>query len=259
MDTSATPSSATSATYPVIDRVRHELKRRELTVESVDSITPQMLRITLIGESLSDFVSLGADDHVKVLVPGANGEMEMRDYTPRSYDNQAGRLVLDFAVHEAGPATKWALETKPGATVTIAGPRGSAVITGVSKWVLVGDETALPAIGRLIEEAKAGDEIIAIGAVTGSAEEQQFASAAALDMRWVHRPALAVTDPLPIIAALDELALTADTFVWVAAEASVARAIKIYLTENRNHPLPWLKAAGYWTRGLADSSVKTID
>lgn len=183
----------------------------------------------------------------------------MREYTPRSYDNEAGRLVLDFAVHEAGPATKWALETKPGSTVTIAGPRGSAVITGVRKWVLVGDETALPAIGRLIEEAKAGDEIIAIGAVTGSAEEQQFAGAATLDMRWVHRPALAVTDPLPIIAVLDELVLTADTFVWVAAEASVARAIKIYLTQNRNHPLPWLKAAGYWTRGLADSSMKTID
>lgn len=259
MDTSATPPSPEPQNYPVIDRVRHELKRRELIVDAIDYITPQMLRITLGGASLSDFVSLGADDHVKVVVPGANGEMEMRDYTPRSYDNEAGRLVLDFAVHEAGPATKWALQAKPGSTVTIAGPRGSAVITGVSKWVLVGDETALPAIGRMIEEAKAGDVITAIGAVTGKQEEQQFASAAKLSMRWVHRPASAVTDPLPIIAALDEIELTADTFVWVAAEASVARAIKTYLTASRNHPLPWLKAAGYWTRGAADTSMKTID
>ncbi len=256
MDTSATPSSPT---YPVIDRVRHELKRRELTVEAIQYITPQMIRITLRGESLSDFVSLGADDHVKLVVPGANGEMEMRDYTPRSYDNESGRLVLDFAVHEAGPATKWALDAKPGSTVTVAGPRGSAVITGVSKWVLVGDETALPAIGRLIEQAGAGDVITAIGVVTDRNEEQQFASPARLETHWVHRPASAVSDPMPIIEKLDGIALTADTFVWVAAEASVARAIKTYLTTGRKHPLPWLKAAGYWTRGLADSSIKTID
>lgn len=259
MDTSATQTSSSSQAYPVIERVRHEIKRRELAVETVDYITPHMLRITLIGESLSDFTSLGADDHVKVVVPGAGGEMEMRDYTPRSYDNETGRLVLDFAVHEAGPATKWALEAKPGSTVTIAGPRGSAVISGVSKWVLVGDETALPAIGRLIEEARAGDVITAIGAVMDRSEEQQFSSAAKLTMRWIHRPASSVTDPAPLIAALDGIELSADTFVWVAAEASVARAIKTYLTTGRNHPLPWLKAAGYWTRGAADSSVKTID
>ncbi len=259
MDTSATASSPHSQNYPLIDRVRHELKRRELNVDAVEYITPRMLRITLGGGSLSDFVSLGADDHVKLVVPGANGEMEMRDYTPRSYDNEAGRLVLDFAVHEAGPATRWALQAKPGSIVTIAGPRGSAVMTGVSKWVLVGDETALPAIGRLIEEAKVGNVITAIGVVTSKQEEQQFASVAELSMRWVHRPASAATDPMPIIAALDEIELTADTFVWVAAEASVARAIKTYLTASRNHPLPWLKAAGYWTRGAADTSMKTID
>lgn len=256
MDTSTATSSPA---YPVIDRVRHELKRRELTVDAVDYITPQMLRITLRGETLSDFVSLGADDHVKLVIPGADGEMEMRDYTPRSYDNETGRLVLDFAVHEAGPATRWALEAKPGSAVTVAGPRGSAVITGVSKWVLIGDETALPAIGRLIEEAKAGDVITAIGVVTDRHEEQQFKSAAKLETHWVHRPASAVTDPMPIIETLDGIELTADTFVWVAAEASVARAIKTYLTTSRNHPLPWLKAAGYWTRGAADTSVKTID
>lgn len=252
-------TSTSSPIYPVIERVRHELKRRELTVETVDRITPHMLRITLIGESLSDFTSLGADDHVKVVLPGADGEVEMRDYTPRSYNNETGRLVLDFAVHEAGPATRWALEAKPGSIVTIAGPRGSAVITGVSKWVLVGDETALPAIGRLIEEARADDVITAIGVVTDASEEQKFLSAAKLKTRWVHRPASSVTDPLPIIAALDAIELTADTFVWVAAEASVARAIKTYLTTSRNHPLPWLKAAGYWTRGAADTSIKTID
>lgn len=256
MDNSATiPSQA----YPVIERVRHEIKRRELIVDTVDYITPHMLRITLSGESLSDFTSLGADDHVKVVVSGADGEMEMRDYTPRSYDNKTGRLVLDFALHEAGPATRWALDARPGSSVTIAGPRGSAVITGVSKWVLVGDETALPAIGRLIEEAKPGDTITAIGIVTDKGEEQLFETAARLSMKWVHRPASEVTDPLPVLSVLDGIDLTADTFVWVAAEASVARAIKIYLTGKRNHPLAWLKAAGYWTRGLADTGVKTIE
>ena len=250
-----TPSPA----YPVIERVRHELKRRDLTVEAIDYITPQMLRITLIGDTLSDFVSLGADDHVKVVISGPGGETEMRDYTPRSYDNEAGRLVLDFAIHEAGPATRWATDAKPGTILTVAGPRGSAVVSGVGKWVLVGDETALPAIGRRIEEANPGDVITCIAAVTDKAEEQTFDSAARVEMHWVHRPASEVTDAASLIAALGRVQLSPDTFVWVAAEATVARAIKKYLTVERNHPLPWIKAAGYWTRGLADTHGSIAD
>ena len=54
-----------------VERVRHELKRRELTVQAVETPTPHLRRITFRDESLSDFVSASFDDHVKVFVGDA--------------------------------------------------------------------------------------------------------------------------------------------------------------------------------------------
>ncbi|RYE63703.1 MAG: siderophore-interacting protein [Oxalobacteraceae bacterium] len=240
---------------PRIERFKHELKRRNLVVETVAAITPNMLRITLTGEDLADFVSSAPDDHVKILLPMPDGEPERRDYTPRFYDADTRRLVIDFAVHEAGPATRWALEAKPGTALSIGGPRGSAVITGVKRWILIGDETALPSIGRRVEEGRPGDTITVIAAVEGQAEEQLLETKASLRTIYVHRPLSHATDAQPLITALDTVEIEPDTFVWVAAEASVARAIRAHLVE-RGHSLPWLKAAGYWVKGKSNAHEK---
>lgn len=247
------PNSAT----PKIERVRHELKRRSLIVSSVEKITPGMLRIEVIGDDLADFVSLAPDDHIKVIVPGAGEEMERRDYTPRRYDNDARTLVLDFAIHEAGPATRWALDARCGDKLEIAGPRGSAVVSSeIKNWLLIGDETALPAIGRRIEEADSDARITAIVAVANDAEHQAFRSDAQVQTHWVHRPLSEATDASTLLATLRSVELLPETFVWIAAEASVTRAMRNYLVEERCYPLSWIKASGYWVKGKADTTEK---
>jgi NADPH-dependent ferric siderophore reductase len=248
-----------SENAPRIERIRHELKRRDLTVDTVERITPQMLRITLTGEDLADFVSAAPDDHVKIFLPATSGEPERRDYTPRRFDPKTRSLVLDFAVHEAGPATRWALDATPGSSLSIGGPRGSGVVSGVRHWLLVGDETALPAIGRRIEEAESGMVITSVAAVTGADEEQTFETRAEFNAIWAHRPLSKAADATALIAALETVELQPDTFVWIAAEASVARAIRSYIVEKRGHRLPWLKAAGYWLLGKADAHEKIGD
>lgn len=40
-------------------------------------------------------------------------------------------------------------------------------------------------------------------------------------------------------------------YVWIAAEAAVARALRAYVIETRGHPREWTKAAGYWSAGAA--------
>lgn len=233
------------------------MRRRLLTVESVADITPGMRRIVLTGEDLADFVSLAPDDHIKVIVPAADGAEERRDYTPRRYDNAARSLTIDFALHEAGPVTQWAIDARPGTALEIGGPRGSAVVSStVKSWLLVGDETALPAIGRRIEESGAGTAITAIAAVASPAEEQFFETAAALTTRWVHRPLSDATNAAPLIAALSRIDIAPQTLVWVAAEASVVRAIRAHLVEERGYPLAWIKASGYWVKGKADTTEK---
>lgn len=244
-----------------ITRHRHELKRRSLTVAEKSHVTPTMIRIVFEGGDLADFVSMAPDDHVKLFIPAGTGEAERRDYTPRSFDCAARMLTIDFAVHDAGPATRWAIDAKLGDTLEIGGPRGSAVVSPTFDWwLLVGDETALPAIGRRIEELPSGARVTSVVAVTSTNEEQTFKTGAAHDALWVHRPLDRADDPVPLLSALQTLNLPeGDGFVWIAAEARVARAVRDDLVTSRGHPLTWTKAAGYWRKGVADAHVKLED
>ena len=254
------PASPIDNSSPRVTRLRHDLKRRLLQVVRVERLTPAMLRIAFTGDALADFVSAGADDHVKIFIPTSGGEVVSRDYTPRAFDAAARSLVIDFAVHDAGPATLWALNARPGDQLEIGGPRGSMVIDpDIGWWLLIGDETALPAIGRRIEELPAGARVISLVAVPGKSDEQTFVTAASHQALWVHRPLDQADDPEPVLRSLAPLELPAgDGFVWIAAEARVARAARQFLVEQRGHPLPWLKASGYWVRGVADASDKLI-
>lgn len=245
-----------------IQRVRHELKRRSLTVRETGRISPHMLRITFESPDLADFASLGADDHLKLLIPAADGgEAERRDYTPRRFDTDNRTLTIDFAIHEAGPATRWALDARPGDRLEIGGPRGSLVIDWTFDWwLLIGDETALPAIGRRLEEAPADTRILTVAAIPSPEDEQRFDSAADHAIYWVHRPIAQANDPQPLLDALANIDFpSGDGFVWIAAEGQVAKAVKAYIRDSRGHPKDWMRASGYWARGKADAHVEFED
>lgn len=243
---------------PTIRRMRHELKFRELTVARTERLTPHMIRITLNGEDLADFASGSFDDHLKVFVPSA-GAPAKRDYTPRRFDTDARELVIDFADHGEGPAASWARTAEPGSALQIGGPRGSRVIEGdIAHWVLIGDETALPAMGRKLEELPAGVKVTMIAAVAGPEDEQVIESQADVTTHWLHRPMSEATEAKPFLDALPQLELTQDTFVWIATEAGIAKQLREAVLAM-GHPLQWMKAAGYWINGEAEASIKDLD
>jgi len=173
---SPAPAAAPQAAAQTIDprsprRVRHEARRRTLTIKQVEKIAAHMIRVTLTGD-LEGFTSLGFDDHVKLFFPdgtkNADGAPNMlgRDFTPRRHHKSANTLEIDFAIHEAGPATRWAARAKPGDTLNFGGPRGSFIIPTAYDWhLLIGDETALPAIGRRLAELPAGARAVVLAEV----------------------------------------------------------------------------------------------
>ena len=238
-----------------IARVRHELRRRSLRVLRVEYVTPAMRRVTLGGEDLEGFTSLGADDHVKLFLPGDDGAIAGRDYTPRSFDPAARELAIDFALHEAGPATRWALQAEIGSCLEIGGPRGSLVIGDTFDWwLLIGDETALPAMGRRVEELGVRTRVLTLGIVADRQEEQSWRTEAQHEAHWVYRPLERADDPAPVLAALERIEWPeGDGFVWIAAETHVARAVRAFVVERRAHPTDWLRSSGYWKRGVADA------
>jgi len=240
-----------------VTRVRHDVRRRRLAVAQVERLTPRMQRIVFTSPELQDFASAAPDDHVKLFFPeaanpgAANSAACMRDYTPRLFDAAQGSLTIDFALHEAGPATAWALAAKVGDTLDIGGPRGSTIVPDDFDWyLLIGDETALPAMGRRVEELRRGVPVTTFAVVESAQERQAFQGAAKVKSYWIARDGQPLDDATLLRFALDEFALpTGDGFVWIAAEAHTARSLRSYMMQSRSHPKSWIKASGYWSRG----------
>jgi len=258
-------NSAMMNTVPDIVRVRHELKRRRLTVLRVERLAPKMIRVVFGGEELNGFTSLGFDDHVKLFFPmGSGGETQaaMRDFTPRRYDAEAGELWIDFFLHDAGPATEWAAQAAKGQPLSVGGPKGSSVISvaGIDSHVLLGDETALPAIGRRLEELPANARALVVIDAEEQARDYPLASRAELQIVNIERSANPDSGADSMIAALRNLHLpSAPCFAWVAAESHAARAIRRYLTAECGFDKRWIKAAGYWRRGAIGAHEKITD
>lgn len=232
---------------PRVQRVRHELKKRTLQVQRVERLSPLFQRVTLTGESLADFVSAAHDDHVKIMLPDATGETVMREYTPRHFDTSARTLVLDFALHGEGPAASWAAQAAVGQTLTVAGPRGSFVVANDFDWyVLVGDETALPAIARRLEELPAGCRAIVRLALADAADRALLPpTAATLDLGWVDTAEALVDAARAIILPPGE------GYVWCGAEGAVAAALRDVMVDEKGHDPKLIRSAAYWKRGAA--------
>ena len=245
-----------------IHRVSHEIKRRRLQVLQVVDLTPRMRRITLGGPELAGFASLGTDDHVKLLFPQnaeeqaaldnfnpsagkAQGPMpEMRDYTPRRYDLDTLELDIDFVLHGDGPASTWAAQAEPGQYLNIAGPRGSMIVPDIfDSYLLVGDETALPAIARRLEGLAPNRRALVVVEVENGAEQQILQSPAQVQVIWVLREGRQDN----LLRTVQQLEMPGGKlYAWVATESKVSRQIRKVLLEEKGLDQDLVKAVGYW-------------
>jgi NADPH-dependent ferric siderophore reductase len=264
-------SQASNTVERTARRVRHETKTRLLQVREVSRINPKMVRIVVGGAALAGFISAAHDDHVKMFfphpgddkpvlpTPSPNGPIypegavrpAARDYTPRRYDAVANTLTIDFVLHGDGPAASWAEQARPGNFLGVGGPRGSFIVPDDFDWyLLAGDETALPAIGRRLEELPAGTRAIVVVEVADAAEEQRFDTRARLETRWLHRNGAAPGDASLLLKAISSLSLPpGDGYAWVAAEAATAKSLRRHLVDERGLRKDRVKAAAYWKQG----------
>jgi len=229
-----------------VERVRHELKLRELQVIKVEPLGRQFVSVTFHDESLADFVSMGFGDHVKLFIDTGGAEPARRDYTPRHFDRGARTLTLEFALHGEGAASDWARQAAVGQRVNIGGPRGSMIIPLDYDWhLLAGDASAFPAMRRRTEELPAGVRVTVI-AIGDPADGVDFTSAAELEVQWV-------PGAEGLAAALRALALPpGDGFIWVAGEAAMAAAARDVIHGEKGFPRSSTRISAYWKRGVAD-------
>lgn len=252
---------------------------RELTVLRVTDVTPGMRRITLGGPQLAAFrkdglelpalSSEGFDDHVKFffaeegasgpVLPGQNvssldwpadARPLTKDYTPVRYDPAAGEIDFDFVNHSGGVASSWAQAARPGDVTWIAGPKMSHRQPEGADWLLaIGDETALPAIGRWLAEMPAGTRARVFVEVGEEDHRQELPTRADAEITWVVRDGAAAgtTDLLErAVRAMEWLPGT--VFAWAAGEALTLKGIRRHLAVDRGVPREQTHITGYWRR-----------
>ncbi|MBR8234984.1 MULTISPECIES: siderophore-interacting protein [unclassified Burkholderia] len=257
-----------------VTRVRHTLKFRLLQVLRVHTVTPHLLRVTLGGADLADFESASFDDHVKVFFPppgaerpalptlGANGpefpegeaKPAARDFTPRRFDRAACELDLEFVLNHPGPASQWAAQARVGQWLGIGGPRGSFVVPTDFDWhLLIGDDTALPAIARRLEELPAGARAAVVLEVADRTAQISFETRADVHEVWRFRAEADTANGDALVNAVRDLPLpsSGDGYVWAAGEALSMRAVRQHLTGERGIDKSRIRAAAYWKRGAA--------
>lgn len=256
------PPTSPPAPPLAVQRVRHPLRARHLQVLRRTQVSPGFVRLTLGGADLEGFASLGFDDHVKLILPAPGAECAvlprlqdgrpvfdgprpvMRDFTPLWFDAAQGTLDLEFALHDTGPASDWARGAQLGQWVGVAGPRGSMVVPVDCDWhVLLGDETALPAIVRRLAELPATTRAIVRLQLRNPQDRRDLASAAALDLAWVDSladAARALTVP------------PGSGYVWAAGEHSAMAAVRDALRARPGLDPRHQRVAAYWKRGSAD-------
>lgn len=256
---------------------------RELEVCRVADVTPGMRRVTLTGTQLDTFTnadghvepaftSTGFDDDIRLLFayPGetdpvlpvmvdgsvtfAAGRRPLaRAYTVRRYDPRTRELEVDFVVHGSGVATAWARGAGPGDRMHIAGPSVSQGLPEDCEHLLVvGDETALPAIARLLEGLPADARGQVFVEIADSAHIQSVRELPGVSVTWLPREG---AEPGTTSLLLD--AVTAAewcgerVFAWLAGEQATVRSLRRYLIRDRGIAKTDIDFTGYWKRGEA--------
>lgn len=252
--------TTTPSRYP--QRVRNELRFRQLTVLRVEQASGGFQRIVLGGEQLDGFSSRGFDDHTKVFFPQAGTSFvppvvtdegidwgdeprpQSRDYTPL-YDASRHELTLDFYIHDGGVASNWALHAQAGDHLTIGGPRGSLVVPEDYAWQLyVCDESGMPALRRRLEainQLVRRPQVKALVTIDSAAYQDYLAHLKGFDIEYVigHHPQK-VAEKLATLTVPDE-----DYFIWLTGEGEVVKALKAQF-ETDTIDQQCVRAQAYW-------------
>ncbi len=254
---------------------------QEVKVVGVRRLTPQMSRVTFSGASVEN---LAPDQYVKVFFP-LPGQSEpvlpdppagdevltwyrsylampdgerppMRTYTIRAVRPAAREIDIDFVLHgDEGPASAWASQASEGDRIAFLGPHGLYDVPEGTDWqLLVGDETAIPAIGAIVEALPPGTRALAYIELADREDRQVFETQGKVELHWI------VRDSRPVGEAALEAVRQADLlggtpYAWLSGEASMVKYLRRHLVRERGVDKRAITFTGYWRQGLSEEAV----
>ncbi|WP_353472804.1 siderophore-interacting protein [Salipiger sp. H15] len=230
------------------------------TVLSTRRITPNFLRLEMACDGIAALSEGGM--HFSLLLPPEGSSPRWPELTEQGrtiwpdgacalhraaytfvwLDAAAGRFAFDIFEHEGGRTTDWARRAAPGETVGIMGP-GGGDFPQAECLLLAGDETALPAIRRILEHSpttRRGTVLIETGS---EGDRPELPLPPGMSLRWIPREGGGLEAALAEVTEIED-----GQHVWLAAEKSVVRAAKAqFKALGLPRELGYFSA--YWIRG----------
>lgn len=172
----------------------------------------------------------------------------IRTLTPRHLDPERLELTLDIVLHEGGAASDWARSAAIGDETAVSGPgRGYEIDTEAASYLVLGDESAIPAISQLLEFLPPEMPTQVHIEIAESSARLELPSHPRAEVTWHELPdsdgpgdAL-----LRAVEALDEV----PAVVWAAGEAAGVQRMRKHLFDVRGMSRSEVTARGYWKRG----------
>lgn len=256
---------------PPAGRVRREPPRfRHLTVQRTEELGPRLVRVTIGGADLAGFEAPEPAASVRLLLPepGARSipppvwdgnefrqpdgsRPVLRTLTPRHHRPGDDELDVDVVIHGPTPLATWARSSIPGTPVALSGPgRGYEIDAGAGAGdlVLVGDESALPAIAQLMEVIAESVPLRVLVEVADPSGRVPLPERPAAEITWLDQPA-AGSPGTAMVEAVRTTEINEETRVWVAGEAAAVQAIRRDLLGERSMPRSRAVIRGYWKHG----------
>ncbi|MCP3750941.1 siderophore-interacting protein [Pseudomonas sp. SBB6] len=288
----------------------------DVQLKAIIPLSPSLTRFVFSGEDVAHMHTLAADQRIKIFFPSADGHPPqlpkqgswqdarrglsaehsppMRTYTIRALRREAQELDVDFVLHGVnGPASTWATQARIGERLQIVAPNlAFDGDPGGYEWrapkalqnlLLIGDETALPAIAGILEQLARDLPHVAVQAfieVPGEADCLELACSPATQLNWLPRDVLHCAHGEAMIHACRELAQlppgtagaghdvkleevdidrqilwelakpgSGDFYAWIAGESAAVMNIRRYLITERGLERNALTLMGYWRAG----------
>jgi NADPH-dependent ferric siderophore reductase len=174
---------------------------------------------------------------------------------------EAGELDVEFVLHgHDGPASSWAARAAPGDWVGLLAQPGTYHPLPPAGWqLLAGDETALPAIGAILESLVPGTRARVFIEVPGPRDMQDLSTRGDVRITWLPRSAHP-GDPSPLLRAIRQATLPeGPPYVWVAGETGLISALRRHLVAERGLDRRSICFCGYWRRGGRGRSDTRLD
>lgn len=193
----------------------------------------------LIGPKGSKYPTL--DENGLTFWPGGLSKWHRPVFTVRKLGPSAEWIDVDIALHDGGRTTEWLKDIKIDEAIAINGPSGSKM-PKADKMFLLGDETAMPAILRIIDQTSSYEEVFAVLALRDQEDLQPFTSNKKVTIEVID-----MKEKQGLLNAFEnKIEFMSDSFLFFAAERSQATKAR-NLLKSANISLGTSRISAYWT------------